>query len=63
MSTMKTLLAMAVAALLLSGCVSSDSSADAIDVDAPNSHPECAKQFGSSSDGMSRDVNGQRACF
>jgi PBP1b-binding outer membrane lipoprotein LpoB len=62
MSIMKMVLAMAAAALLLSGCVSSDSSSDGIDVDA-NAHPECAKQFGSSSDGMSRDMNGQHACF
>ncbi|WP_158807009.1 hypothetical protein [Beijerinckia sp. L45] len=60
---MKTFFAMAVAALLLSGCVTKDSSADDIDVDSAASHPECAKQFGSTTDGMARDANGQHACF
>lgn len=63
MSSIKMLLTLTAVALLLSGCVTKDTSADDIDVDSANSHPECAKQFGNSSDGMSRDVNGQHACF
>jgi PBP1b-binding outer membrane lipoprotein LpoB len=62
MSIMKTILTMAAVTLLLSGCVSNSSSDDDINVDS-NAHPECAKQFGSTSDGMSRDLNGQHACF
>ena len=62
MSIMKMVLSLAAAVLLLAGCVTSDSGGDGISADA-NAHPECAKQFGSSSDGVSRDINGQHACF
>jgi PBP1b-binding outer membrane lipoprotein LpoB len=62
MSIMKMLLTLTAAALLLSGCVSSDSGSDELSVDS-NAHPECAKQFGQPADGVSRDIGGQHACF